>query len=172
MAGKFNYFAYGSNLLKERIRLSNPSAVFETVGKLQGYKLDFSGPDNTRWHGAVATITEAIGQTLWGVIWQMDKFDIPSLDLQESGYDPVEVDVMPQGGGETQQCRTYIAKVKPGDGNRPSPQYMDVVIRGAMQSKLPDEYINELKSIEHNNYKGNVAITAKLGDGNGMTAKQ
>ena len=34
MAGKFYYFAYGSNLLKERIRLNNPSAVFKAIGKL------------------------------------------------------------------------------------------------------------------------------------------
>ena len=90
---------------------------------------------------------------------------------QERGYDPIEVDVLPQDGGEPLQCRTYVGKAKPGDDKRPSPQYLDVIIRGAIQSKLPQEYINKLKSIEHNNYKGNVAITAELGSGNGITAK-
>ena len=40
-SGKFLYFAFGSNLLAERIHIMNPSAVFKSVGKVKGYKLDF-----------------------------------------------------------------------------------------------------------------------------------
>ena len=31
----FNYFGYGSNLLKERLQLMNPSAEFVDIGKLR-----------------------------------------------------------------------------------------------------------------------------------------
>jgi hypothetical protein len=31
----FHYFAFGSNLLKERITINNPTAVFQTIGKLE-----------------------------------------------------------------------------------------------------------------------------------------
>lgn len=34
-AGRFMYFAFGSNLLKERLQLSNPSATFFSVGRLK-----------------------------------------------------------------------------------------------------------------------------------------
>ena len=34
-ASRFLYFAYGSNLLRERLVLANPSAVFKAVGKLE-----------------------------------------------------------------------------------------------------------------------------------------
>ena len=37
---------------------------------------------------------------------------------------------------------------------RPSPHYLDVIIRGAIQSQLPPDYIETLKNIEHNNYQG------------------
>lgn len=36
--GRFMYFAFGSNLLKERLELANPSATFFTTGRL---KVDF-----------------------------------------------------------------------------------------------------------------------------------
>ena len=33
--GRFMYFAFGSNLLKERLQLANPSATFCTTGRLK-----------------------------------------------------------------------------------------------------------------------------------------
>ena len=39
---KFYYFAYGSNLLSERIRINNPSAKFKSTGILRKHQLDFN----------------------------------------------------------------------------------------------------------------------------------
>ncbi|XP_032728217.1 gamma-glutamylcyclotransferase isoform X2 [Lontra canadensis] len=53
-AESFLYFAYGSNLLTERIHLRNPSAAFRCVARLQDYKLDFGnsqGKTSETWHG-------------------------------------------------------------------------------------------------------------------------
>ena len=38
----FLYFAFGSNLLTERIHINNPSARFKCVAKLDDYKLTFN----------------------------------------------------------------------------------------------------------------------------------
>ncbi len=63
---KFLYFGYGSNLLKERLQIQNPTAVFKTVARLDGYKLDFNrDPDTSIWHGCVATITEDKGDEIY-----------------------------------------------------------------------------------------------------------
>ncbi len=32
----------------------------------------------------------------------------------------------------------------------PSPQYLDVLVSGACQNKLPDNYIKKLKAVRHN----------------------
>ena len=37
----FYYFAFGSNLLTERIHIKNPSAVMKSVGKVERYTLAF-----------------------------------------------------------------------------------------------------------------------------------
>ncbi|KAK5922820.1 hypothetical protein CgunFtcFv8_020053 [Champsocephalus gunnari] len=57
----FLYFAYGSNLLKERLQLKNPSATVHGVARLKNYKLmfgNYKGLASDRWHGGVATHQE------------------------------------------------------------------------------------------------------------------
>ncbi|XP_040820899.1 gamma-glutamylcyclotransferase isoform X2 [Ochotona curzoniae] len=79
----FLYFAYGSNLLTERIHLRNPSAKFCCVARLQDFTLDFGnfqGKTSQRWHGGIATIYQSPGDEVWGVVWKMDKSNLSSLD--------------------------------------------------------------------------------------------
>lgn len=72
-------------------------------------------------------------------------------------YKPKEV-VVEAKNGNMLTCRTYELLWK-GDGdNRPSPQYLDVIIRGAKQNELPEEYIQTLNAIEHNGHSGRVEL--------------
>ncbi|KAL6734079.1 hypothetical protein Aduo_004659 [Ancylostoma duodenale] len=56
----FYYFAYGSNLLKERIKVQITGAEYECNGMLRNYKVDFVATSK-RWHGGLATIKEKSG---------------------------------------------------------------------------------------------------------------
>ena len=56
----FLYFAYGSNLLTERIHFQNPSATFRGVAKLDGYKLDFRLPTKVRISQYVKIYTQTV----------------------------------------------------------------------------------------------------------------
>ncbi|XP_006912101.1 gamma-glutamylcyclotransferase isoform X2 [Pteropus alecto] len=79
----FLYFAYGSNLLTERIHLRNPSAAVCCVARLQDFKLDFGnyrGKTSEIWHGGIATIFQSPGDEVWGVVWKMNKSNLSSLD--------------------------------------------------------------------------------------------
>ena len=40
--------------------------------------------------------------------------------------------------------------VEVGDGGTPSPQYMEIIIRGAVQNELPMHYVDQLKQIKTN----------------------
>uniref|UniRef100_A0A669EEB4 Gamma-glutamylcyclotransferase b n=1 Tax=Oreochromis niloticus TaxID=8128 RepID=A0A669EEB4_ORENI len=125
----FLYFAYGSNLLKERLQLKNPSATVHCVARLKDYKLVFGnhkGLASDRWHGGVATIEHSPGDEVWGVVWRMNVSDLESLDSQENvtlgAYSPVELSVKTKG--QDLNCRTYIMNscvYAP-----PSPQYLKV----------------------------------------------
>ncbi|CAF99374.1 unnamed protein product, partial [Tetraodon nigroviridis] len=124
--GRFMYFAFGSNLLKERLAMANPSATFYTTGRLKDYELKFglwAEQAEHLWHGGVATIQFHPGAEVWGVIWTLSNENLASLDNQEGVdrglYSPLEV-----------------------------------VCLGAEQNGLPSEYLRKLKAIQTNNYSG------------------
>ncbi|XP_022053541.1 gamma-glutamylcyclotransferase a isoform X2 [Acanthochromis polyacanthus] len=154
---RFMYFAFGSNLLRERLQLANPSATFCTTGRLKDYVLNFGlwerHVDNA-WHGGVATIEFCPGAEVWGVIWTVSNENLTSLDNQEGvsqgQYSPLEVSVETDEG--LMLCRTY--QMNNFHACPPSPQYKQVVCLGAEQNGLPDEYLKRLEAIETNTYSG------------------
>ncbi|KAK3511797.1 hypothetical protein QTP70_023182 [Hemibagrus guttatus] len=156
-AGYFLYFAFGSNLLKERLQLKNPSAVFHSVARLQGYVLQFGlWGENviSSWNGGVATIEECPDEDICGVVWKMANEDLVSLDKQEGVdkgiYSPMEVTVETEAGPLL--CRTY--KMNNFRPCAPSPQYKEVICLGAQQNGLPEYYIKKLQAVKTNNYTG------------------
>lgn len=73
------YFAFGSNLLKERLSFSCPSAELNTVARLDNYKLSFFGYSK-RWHGAAASIESSAGDHCWGAVWSISDEELVALD--------------------------------------------------------------------------------------------
>lgn len=155
----FLYFAYGSNLLKERLQLKNPSAVFVRTGRLKDYTLrfgywnkDFNGSNS--WHGGVATIQQSKGDDVWGVIWRMELANLITLDKQEGVkrgiYSPLEVSVETEEGPVI--CRTY--QMNNFTAYLTSPPYKQVVCLGAEQNGLPGDYIRKLEAVVTNDYSG------------------
>ncbi|KAG9345109.1 hypothetical protein JZ751_009650 [Albula glossodonta] len=157
----FLYFAYGSNLLKERLQLKNPSATVHCVARLKDYKLVFGnhqGMPSNRWHGGVATIEHSPGDEVWGVVWRMNVADLEQENVKLGAYSPVEVSVSTTG--QELSCRTYIMNscvYAP-----PSPQYLKVIVMGAEQNGLPKEYQEKLKAIETNKYEGHLPVMEEL----------
>ncbi|WAR13384.1 GGCT-like protein [Mya arenaria] len=155
----FLYFAYGSNLLRQRLQVENPSARFVSSAKLEGYRLGFTSlgmdPMKLRWRGGAATILDDPGHVVWGCVWRVSTEHRDSLDRQELIYNPIEVKVT-DGDNAVYTCRTYQLPaeylVTSCYDNRPSPMYMDVIVRGALQNALPAEYVDDLRAVEHNGH--------------------
>ncbi|XP_070970582.1 gamma-glutamylcyclotransferase a isoform X5 [Oncorhynchus clarkii lewisi] len=134
-ADHFMYFAFGSNLLKERLQLANPSAIFHCTGRLKNYTLNFGlwgeHIDN-HWHGGVATIQQKEGGEVWGVVWRMSNDHLASLDKQEGVdmgmYFPLEVTVETDNGALL--CRTY--QMNRFHACPPSPQYKQTAAPATM----------------------------------------
>ncbi|XP_049879640.1 gamma-glutamylcyclotransferase-like [Pectinophora gossypiella] len=169
----FLYFAYGSNLLKKRIHINNPSAEFLGTGKLENHQLDFIRyTDN--WGGCSATIVPTEGAHVWGAVWRVNNKDMPALDKQEgvesNWYFPKIVEiVLPEG--TIVECRTYQQSNNPPvrgvgedipDERKPSKTYMEVIIHGAMECDIPEYYIEKLKKIPHNGKEASPEMLDKL----------
>ncbi|KAK7864296.1 hypothetical protein R5R35_009552 [Gryllus longicercus] len=167
---RFLYFAYGSNLLAERLRINNPSAERVAAARLDGYRLDF-GYMSPRWGGHAATVVPQPGRVVWGAVWSVGQEHLDDLDRQEgvqSGvYVPIQVDVHSSDGRKL-HCRSYHLQEQPPtplpegllitEGRLPSKIYWQVIVQGARETGLPSDYIDFLEKIPHNDFMGNFSI--------------
>ncbi|CAD6190198.1 unnamed protein product [Caenorhabditis auriculariae] len=155
----FYYFAYGSNLLTDRMRYRQKGAEYDRNGLLNGYELafiDFS----TRWQGALATIIDKNDGEVWGCIWRIPLEYAESLDKQETGYNRLNVTIKTSDGDV--ECRTYQYSDPMPVFNPPSPHYKLVIVEGAKEHELPEEYIKRLEKVPVNDYQGPVDVDIPL----------
>ncbi|KAL5291732.1 GGCT family protein [Megaselia abdita] len=160
IGSKFLYFGYGSNLMKKRILMNNKSAVKKGFGRLDNFALGFNG-FSKRWMGAPATIAPKEGAFVYGAVYEMELSNLSDLDDQESVkegvYIPISVPIHSKNG-EVFMCRAYqLANIpEEWDGpsakreNQPSATYLKTIVKGAIETKLPGEYVDFLKSFQHN----------------------
>uniref|UniRef100_A0A8D9B9F5 gamma-glutamylcyclotransferase n=1 Tax=Cacopsylla melanoneura TaxID=428564 RepID=A0A8D9B9F5_9HEMI len=62
----------------------------------------------------------------------------------------------------TARCYELIAVDPPGSDKRPSVTYLDVVIKGALESQLPEKYVHKLRRIENNGQTSEYLIDRKV----------
>ncbi|GMS87161.1 hypothetical protein PENTCL1PPCAC_9336, partial [Pristionchus entomophagus] len=151
----FNYFAYGSNLLKERIHVQITGAQFVCTGRLSNYELFFAG-FGERWKGAAASVRGKQGDEVWGCVWRVPNSFAAELDKQENWYDRKKVTIETKAGEIV--CRTYQMRDADGNENAPSPHYKLVIVRGAIEHDLPQAYMERLESVKDNGYRGPVQV--------------
>ncbi|TGZ44732.1 Gamma-glutamylcyclotransferase [Temnothorax longispinosus] len=138
MSNTFLYFAYGSNLFSKRIRLSNPTAVMKNIGYIKIFNSN-----------AKSTLDKQEG-------------------VQDDIYHPMTVNVeTPDGTTLTcrvyQQCNNPKEYIKPENypmDRRPSPLYLNMILKGAEENNLPTDYMKFLKTIPHNGYKGEYDVSS------------
>ena len=131
---------------------------FECVARLENYRLCFPRHSQKR-HGGVSSIEQALGMTVWGVVYQIPDSQILSLDgcegyqegrpAEQNAYNKVFMDVE-DTAGHKRVCRVYIANVQ-GQHLPSQKYYMSCIIRGAEQHEpqgIPSEYVEELRRIK------------------------
>lgn len=149
------YFAYGSNMLEERLHSSDrvPSAIFQTIGRVSGYRLLFNkkSTDNSGKCNIVKTISAE--DIVYGVVFEIPLDQLESLDKAEgvnNGYHheyrlPVRLN-----DGTIIEMLAYVADSNAIDDSlNPYDWYYKLVISGAEQHQLPKDYISFLKAIPY-----------------------
>uniref|UniRef100_A0A8C4R481 gamma-glutamylcyclotransferase n=1 Tax=Eptatretus burgeri TaxID=7764 RepID=A0A8C4R481_EPTBU len=163
----FLYFAFGSNLLRERLQMTCPSAYKVAIGRIKDYCLGFSSFSGTRnqWNGGTATILSSAGVEVWGVVWCISNNEEECLNIQEGvhkgQYSMVEVAVeLDKSEPTILHCKSF--KMNHFEPSYPSPQYAKVLLLGAERNALPPHYLHTLQSIKTNGSKAPVPIWDKL----------
>lgn len=132
------YFAYGSNMSPEQMRVRCPGAVKVSSACLPGWRFLI----NQR---GVATIRRVASALCRGGVWRISPWDEWSLDryegVAEGRYRKVIIAVKLRNG-RTVDALTYIdPRVQEGI---PREGYLIKILTGAVHFKLPHEYLESL----------------------------
>jgi gamma-glutamylcyclotransferase len=142
--GTFFSFAYGSNMPTLRIKERCPSARVVGVAKLLDYELCWHKPsrdgsgkcDVVPCHDATAVV--------FGVLYEIANSERTILDKAEQGYSATSIDVIFDGSAKT--AIVYRAD-HPDSARQPYSWYKELVVLGAKEHGLPQEYISALEQI-------------------------
>ena len=142
------YFAYGSNMSITRLKKRVSSAVVKSIGSISGYVLKFNKISKDGSGKGDIEFTGNHDNVAYGVVYEIDDREKGNLDKAEGlgyGYDKKNVTVSTPEGEIAAQ--TYYA-TKTDDSLKPYTWYMNHVITGAKENKLPGDYITMLEQVE------------------------
>ena len=137
------YFAYGSNLLGERLRQRVPSARVAGPARLDGYAMRFNllGGDGS----AKCNIVPWQDAHVWGVAWTLPLAEREGLDRAEGlgvAYDERTVAITL--AGQAQEALTYVGRPERlGAPAAPFGWYKAFVLAGALEHALDPHYVGE-----------------------------
>ncbi len=141
------YFAYGSNLhLKQFARRCHGS---KAVGRarLPDYRLAFTRYSSNR-RGGVADIVPEPDAEVWGALYEVDEACLATLDEYEGvprSYRREMIRVLDDSRVE-QEAVVYIANQT--GAFAPSREYLALIIEGARDHGLPEEYIRAIEQVQ------------------------
>ena len=148
--GPIWYFGYGSNMCDATFcgrRGMRPTTT--RSGRLDGYRLCFNLPVGPGERG-VANIELEEGASIYGVLYLLTRAELDRLDRTEGvhvgAYERVPVDVVLEDG----TCVTAITyrSSRTTTGRKPSARYMRLLLDGAREHGLPDDYVHYLSGLE------------------------
>ena len=146
----FCYFAYGSNMLTKRLKRRCPGASSRGRANADGYVLQFSKPSNDG--SGKATLRGTAGSRTVGVLFEIPSTELRCLDHHEGvGFGYERCDTFPVRSADTNelvQTVTYIA-TSPDTSLQPYDWYLALVVAGAQEHALGDNYI---RALQHEDY--------------------
>jgi hypothetical protein len=135
------YFAYGSNMAKERMASHCPGSQLAGRAQLLAHSFLIN-------ESGVATVAPAPDCITLGLLWTLTPADERALDRYEGIpgglYRKKVVAVHPHDSSEAVQALIYVASnIRPGI---PRPGYLEKIIPAACERGFPPEYVAELES--------------------------
>lgn len=144
-----SYFAYGSNMLANRLQERCPSAHRRCAASVSGYSIAFCKKSKDGSGKATLVSSENPEARVHGVVFDISRDELAALDRTEGrgkGYDRVENPIVATGpDGQPMKVTTYIAQPASFDpALKPYDWYLDLVAKGAEQHGLPEVYVAAL----------------------------
>ena len=144
-----NYFAYGSNMFTYRLEKRVGRVEIIGISKLSKHSLLFN---KVSTDGSLkANITPDDKDDVYGILFKINPNKKEELDKAEGlvkGYVIDEVEVEQLESKNKVKAFTYVAdKIDNSNTNKPYSWYLELIIIGAEEHQLPEEYISRIKAI-------------------------
>ncbi|MBK9518389.1 MAG: gamma-glutamylcyclotransferase [Anaeromyxobacter sp.] len=140
------YFAYGSNLMVDRMRERGAAFSEARPAVLRDHCLVF---DKRSADGSArANVERSPGDCVHGVIYRMALDGLEALRQFESGYDLVDRQVeaaRPQGGVEALAVKVFVARSDRRTSAPPQRRYVALILQGLAEHGLPEEARHEVE---------------------------
>ena len=140
------YFAYGSNMLEQRLTKRVKSAEFFSNAWIRGYEVRFRKISIDGSGKADLVQTGNPEDIVHGVVYQFDPYERDALNEAERGYDRTPIQVHTDCGDR--DVTTYLARRGRIDESlKPYTWYRDLILCGAEQHGMPEDYRGKLGKI-------------------------
>ncbi|MCU0262769.1 MAG: gamma-glutamylcyclotransferase [Candidatus Nanopelagicales bacterium] len=137
------YAAYGSNLDPQQMAERAPHSPVHGPGWLIDWRLTFGGED-LGWDGALATVVEDPGHSVFVMLYDISPEDEPLLDHWEGSdlgiHRKLHVRVQTLDGDEM----AWLYVVDSYEGGLPSARYLGIMADAARAAGAPDDYVMDL----------------------------
>jgi gamma-glutamylcyclotransferase (GGCT)/AIG2-like uncharacterized protein YtfP len=141
------YFAYGSNMsVKQMIARTGPicrDERYPRTARLLGHRLAFNmGAED----GHVYANIMPGGDGVVGVIYRCDVEVLDKLDVYERGYERRRVEVLVDDEPTSAIAFVVLPEFLAAE-RAPSAEYLERIVTGARDHRLPDDYIRLIEAI-------------------------
>ncbi|MEI6437384.1 MAG: gamma-glutamylcyclotransferase family protein [Candidatus Omnitrophota bacterium] len=137
------FFAYGVNMSHSHLFALCPGAKFIGEGELSDYLLIFDGfsPD---YRGSVVNLEQSHDDAVCGGIFDISEGHLKAMD-DDHGYPRhSERSLMEiRRPGDQPRLKAWVYHHEPLADGMPSHEYLDLMIKGARECNLPEEYIKD-----------------------------
>ena len=125
--------------------LRAPYSPHRGTGWLRGWRLTFGG-EEIGWEGAVATLAEDAGYSVFVSIYDLTPADEAALDQWEGVttdlYRKIRVRIETLDGSPL--CYIYV--LNSFEGGTPSARYLEIMVSAAREAGAPEDYIKDLSN--------------------------
>ena len=138
------FFLYGDNLNLTQLKRRAPEHKFLYLATLGDHTIKFCRW-SAQWRCGLASIAPSPGEKVWGAVFELTDEDLKIMDEFEQDVPPgafrhLQITVLNEAG-EKELVTTYAAN--PIGKFKPKDHYLDWVIKGLKQWKLPEEAVEQ-----------------------------
>ncbi len=137
------YAAYGSNLDPRQMLERAPHSPVLRPGWLVDWRLTFAGED-LGWEGALATVVEAPGSSVYVMLYDIAPEDEPLLDRWEGSDLGIHRKIHVRVATLDRDEMAWLYVVDAWEGGLPSARYLNIMIDAAQAAGAPQDYIDDL----------------------------